>query len=237
MALTGSLNGPRINYPTYNPKQGYDTIWETLVPGWRTRASNATADAGLSRSRAQRQYEQNIYDLGTRVSDTTRNTLGGLEGRGVLRSGETQVRLSDIAARNDQARARAAQALADAQNAATAQQNRTLSQIQVDQETARQQGLIREQQAAVAAWVAATNRNQQQAQQAALLRAIASRPAPVTRIVQVGGAAPGPAPTPAQAAGPTPAQLAAFYNAVIGSGRGTGAGGGSSFITGGRGAQ
>ena len=202
MALTTNS----LTYAPYNPKQGYDTIWEAQVPGWRTRAANASSDDQLARDRAQRSYEQNIYDLGNATGNTTRNTLSGLEGRGVLRSGETQQRLADISSRDTLARSRANQALLDAQNASRSQLQRQLTAIQLEQEKAKQEGLARQQQADFNAWVAATNRNQAAAMQAALLRAVNRPPTIITRTVQ---GAPAPAP-----AGPSQADLSRFFNGI-----------------------
>jgi len=206
MALTTNS----LTYAPYNPKQGYDTIWEAQVPGWRTRAANASSDDQLARDRAQRSYEQNIYDLGNATGNTTRNTLSGLEGRGVLRSGETQQRLADISSRDTLARSRANQALLDAQNASRSQLQRQLTAIQLEQEKAKQEGLARQQQADFNAWVAATNRNQAAAMQAALLRAVNRPPTIITRTVQ--GAL-----APAAPAGPSQADLSRFYNGVTAS--------------------
>lgn len=136
---------------SFEPKTP-DPVWTAYRGAFPARENQVRTDAEMRRKRAQTSYDQGITDLERNVATTRSNTLASLEGRGVLRSGETQKRLADITARETEARARAAQALVDQKNAADAEQQRQLTAMYAEYEAQAAAAKEREWQQALQLW-------------------------------------------------------------------------------------
>lgn len=145
MPLQTSIYNPQTPDPTLDAFRAEVPYRENLI---RT-------DAETRKRRAQTSYDQGLQDLARQVQSTRSNTLSSLEGRGVLSSGETTKRLTDISSREEEARARAAAALAEQKAQADATQQRQLTELAAEQERQTAAAREREYQNALQIWYAA----------------------------------------------------------------------------------
>jgi hypothetical protein len=138
----------------WNPKEP-DPQYDAWKAGFPIREAEIRSDQDFRKRKAQSQYDQGLEDLARSVTASRSNTLSSLEGRGVLRSGETQRRLGEITSRENEARARAGAAKLEAQQAADADAQRRLAAINAELEQQVAAAKEREWQKALQIWYAA----------------------------------------------------------------------------------